>query len=458
MDRQHQGASHPDVPGPQGQALQETLQALRQDPLATMLTLQRQYGDVVCLRTSPHLVYLLSHPDAVQHVLRDQAHNYRKGVLFQAIAALQGQGLLTSEGGLWRQQRRLLQPMFHPRQLTSFAPILQEEIHAVVQGWQHAAQTGEPVQVGAWLQRFTFRVLARVVLGLPAEVLGHLGRQLQGLGAQLIPYLSLSWLFTSAQAPAISPPATVSLAIAAYQELARQIIHRRRQTLQDSQATDLLAGLLRAQADHGAPSEQHIGDEIITFIGAGTETTAQALTWMLYVLAVHPAVRQRVQAEIASVVGARPPRLTDLPGLSYGRMVLEETLRLYPPAALIPRQVNVADTVSGYAIPPDSVILLSPYVTHRHAAFWNTPEAFQPERFRVLQGRARHPCAFFPFGAGPRHCIGQSLALMEMHLALSTLLQAYTFRLASAEPVLPELATTLRPRGGLWLTLQSRAQ
>ncbi|MBM3225687.1 MAG: cytochrome P450, partial [Candidatus Tectomicrobia bacterium] len=157
-----------EAPGPEGAALHETIQALRQEPLDTLLTLQRQFGDVVCLRTSPSPVYLLSHPDAVQHVLYDRAAQYRKGILFQGVAALQGQGLLTSAGALWQQQRRMLRPPLHPRQLARLGPLIQAEIHAVVQAWQQAAESGTPVQVSAWMQRFAFRVMGRVLLGLPS--------------------------------------------------------------------------------------------------------------------------------------------------------------------------------------------------------------------------------------------------------------------------------------------------
>ncbi|MGE3541486.1 MAG: cytochrome P450 [Candidatus Tectimicrobiota bacterium] len=444
------------APGPQGAALQATLQALRQAPLPTLLTLRQQFGDVVRLAATPYPVYLLSHPDAVQHVLHEQARNYRKGVFFQTVATLQGEGLLTSDGALWQQQRRLLQALFQPRQLATLAPIVQEESQALVQAWQQAAQSGAPVHVSAWLHRFTFRVLARGVLGLPGTILTDLGRQLQALGAQLIPYLRLPWRFPEQQAPESSPPDAVLQAIADYQTLAQQIIHLRRQTLQDTRTTDLLTLLLHAQARSGSPSDQQIRDEIITFIGAGTETAAQALSWTLYMLARHPASARSLQAGISRVVGARLPSCADLPALPDSWRAIEEVLRLYPPAALIPRQTNTADTLSGYHLPPDSVVLLSPYVTHRHPAFWESPEAFQPERFRADQVRARHRFAFFPFGAGSRHCIGQPLARLAMHLALSALLHAYSFHPASSEPVEPELVATLRPRGGLWLTLQRR--
>lgn len=440
------------APGPRGAALATVRQHLSQDPLAAYLALQQQFGDVVRLALAPHPMYLLSHPDAVQHVLRDYPQHYRKGMFFQTIAALQGQGLLTSEGDLWRQQRRLLQPPLQPQQLAALAPVLVEEVQSIVQGWQQAARTGEPVNISAWMHRLTFRLMGRAVLGLPAAALDDLGRQLQTLGAQLFPHLGIA----SSGSSASTSSAAFQQAVAAYRDLARHVLSIRRHTLSDGPATDILAVLLQTGTRETAVSEQQICDEIITFIGAGTETSAQVLSWALYALALHPDVREEVQAEIASTVGKRLVTPDDLPELPYGRMVLEETMRLYPPAALLPRQANVADTICGYRIPQDSIVMLSPYVTHRHADFWPAPDVFQPQRFATEPLRRQQRFAYFPFGGGPRLCIGRSFALLEMHLALATFIQAYTFTLLPHKPVVPEFATTLRPRGGLWMMLQAR--
>jgi cytochrome P450 len=216
----------------------------------------------------------------------------------------------------------------------------------------------------------------------------------------------------------------------------------------------MLALLIAASPD--VMTEQQLRDEVITFIGAGVETSAQALSWTWYLLATSPEATQRVQAELHRVLGPRPPTPPDLPHLPYCRMVLDEALRLYPPAAILPRQANTADAINGYAIPKNAVILMSQYVTHRHPDFWPEPERFCPERFASAPGGLRHDFAYFPFGAGPRVCIGKPFALLEMQLALATIAQAYNLQLLGDRPVVPHLSTTLQPQGGLWMIVQAR--
>jgi len=204
-------------------------------------------------------------------------------------------------------------------------------------------------------------------------------------------------------------------------------------------------------------SERQLRDEVITFIGAGAETTAHALSWTWYLLAHHPEVAHRVHTELETRLGGRPPSPQDLPHLLYSRMVLDEALRLYPPSVVLPRQANAPDEISGYAIPQDAVVVISPYVTHRHPEFWSEPEQFQPERFTPEQATRQHRGAYMPFGDGPRMCIGHAFALMEMHLVVATLAQAYTLQMVPEHPVVPEVAVTLRPRNGLWMTVHARA-
>ena len=222
-------------------------------------------------------------------------------------------------------------------------------------------------------------------------------------------------------------------------------------------AADWLALFITACDDDTGEgmTEQQLRDEVITFIGAGVETSAQALSWTWYLLASYPEVADRVQAELRTVLGTRPPTPADLPHLSYCRMVLDEALRLYPPAAILPRQANAADVLGGYAVPKNAVVLMSQYVTHRHPDFWPEPERFCPERFNATQVAARHRFAYLPFGEGPRVCIGKPFALMEMQLALATIAQTYNLRLLAERPVVPHLATTLQPRDGLWMTVHA---
>ncbi len=441
--------------------LKQSAQRLQHHMLAEYLALRTQFGDVVHLPLWPHPLYLISHPDALQYVLRDNAHNYRKGVLFQPIATLQGQGLLTSEGALWRRQRLLAQPAFRQHRLALFGAVMEEEAQAVVRGWHQAARTGEPVNVSAWMHRLSFRVVGRTLLGHAPETLDELGKQLQTMGQQLFPYLAAplrrTWLLPSW----VPTPGRQRFrrAVAAYNAIAQQVITTRRQMMQHDHtaAADWLALFITTCDDDTGEgmTEQQLRDEVITFIGAGVETSAQALSWTWYLLDSYPEVADRIQAELRTVLGTRPPTPEDLPHLSYCRMVLDEALRLYPPAAILPRQANAADVLGGYAVPKNAVVLMSQYVTHRHPDFWPEPERFCPERFNAAQIAARHRFAYLPFGEGPRVCIGKPFALMEMPLALATIAQTYSLRLVAERPVVPHLATTLQPRDGLWMTVHA---
>jgi cytochrome P450 len=443
-------------------ALWHSLRQMRRSALTEYERLRGQFGDVVRLPILPHPVYLVSHPDAVQYVLHDNARNYRKGLLFKPIAALQGQGLLTSEGELWARQRRLVQPAFHRRQLATFAEVMVDEARAVVQEWRQPMQTGTPVNVAERMNRLTFNVVGRVLLGADPGALATYSGTLRAIALPLLQFINAR--ATRLWAPPLWVPTPRNRrfrrAVAVYDALVQQIIAARRQARQhtEEQVTDVLALLLAACDDTSGAgmSERQLRDEVITFIGAGAETSAHALSWTWYLLAHHPEVTHRMHTELDTVLSGRTPTQQDLLHLPYSRMVLAEALRLYPPSVVLPRQANAPDEISGYAIPQDAVVVISQYVTHRHPEFWSAPEQFQPERFTPEQEIHRHRCAYIPFGAGPRRCIGESFALLEMHLVLATIAQAYTLQVMPEHPVIPEVAVTLRPRDGLWMTVHAR--
>lgn len=433
---------------------------MQRHTLTDYLDLHARLGEVVQLHAGRRPVYLMRHPDAVQHVLRDHAGTYRKGAFFEPIARLQGQGLLTSEGDLWRHQRRLMQPAFHPRQLALGSAAIVHEAQAVIHDWQAAARSGQPVNVTAWMQRLTFRVVGQVLLAMASDQLDDAALQLQKLAGPLKRgfaspgrYRLPAWLPTLQKR-------RFRRGVAIYHRIVQQLIEERRQRLSAAQtpAVDVLARLLLAQADatNSHLTEQQLRDEVITLIGAGAETSALALGWLWYLLAQHPEAQQQVLTEVDVVLDGRPPTLQRLSGLPYSRMVIDETLRLYPPSAVLPRQANADDVINGYPIPQEATVILSQYVTHRHADFWPLPEQFYPERFTPERVAKRHRFAYFPFGAGPRRCIGKALALMEIHLVLATIAQSYTLRLVPGRPVVPILDTTLRPRHGLWMTVHAR--
>jgi cytochrome P450 len=404
----------------------------------------------------PHSLYLMRHPDAIQHILRDQAQRYRKGRLFKPLASIQGQGLLTSEGRFWRQQRRLIQPVFRQRHVDGFYDVVIQEVQSLVDGWRQRAQSGTPIHVTAWLHRLAFRVMGQAILGLHTAKLDPIARQIESIASPLIQHLAAD------RARRVSWPTRLARnfrrALRAYHDIAQHIVEVRRQTMSHDHAVDrdLLSRLIRAYQAETGRVPQPLRDEILTFIGAGVETTAAALSWSCYLLARFPDVTRRLQAEIDECLAGRVPLLDDLASLPYSRMILEESMRLYPPSAVLPRQANATDDIGGYTVPQHALVMISPYVTHRHADFWPDPDRFDPDRFSTERVTRRHPFAYFPFGAGPRVCIGRPFALLEMQLTLIMMAQAYTPQLLPDRPVEPALGVTLHPRGGLWMTMRTR--
>jgi cytochrome P450 len=237
----------------------------------------------------------------------------------------------------------------------------------------------------------------------------------------------------------------------------QRLIEERRKP-QQTAPQDLLSLLLEAQDEESGQglSDRQVRDEVFTLLFAGHETTANALTWALYLLSQHPAVEQRLQAEVDMVLAGRTPTVEDLGRLPYTRMVLEETLRLYPPGATIPRRAIADDVIGGFAIPANSLVFITPYVTHRHPDFWGRPEVFDPERFTPERVAARHRFAYFPFGGGPHLCIGQHFAPMEAQLALAMIAQRYRLRLVSGQRIEPQVMVTIRPCSGVQMTLHRR--
>ena len=314
--------------------------------LDELLALPQEGGGIARLPSFPAPTYLVGHPDGVRHVLHDNAGNYRKGVFFRTISQLQGQGLLTSEGEEWQRQRRVAQPAFRQDvHGAAYGLIMSEEAEGIGAGWREAARARKPINVATWMQRLTFRVAARALLGVRPEDLNELGRRLQDVGDRIRPFLASGT--TGACAPARWVPVLLRRrfrhAISDYHAIVHQLIEERIAARADEagQAPNLMDLLIAA---HGSRANQRrqLRDQVIAFIGASVETTAQALSWAWYLLARHAECEERLCAELDTVLCGSRPRMADLPRLSYTRMVVDEVLRLYPPAAVIPRQANAA--------------------------------------------------------------------------------------------------------------------
>jgi cytochrome P450 len=327
---------------------------------------------------------------------------------------------------------------------------------ALVERWRQPARTGEAIDVAAEMSRLTLAIVGQALFGADMEESAQPLNQAFGVALTHMnnrsarPYGLPDWAPTRANR-------RYRRAVAKLEQIVGQIIAGRRQSPPDAQ-DDLLALLLAAHdPDTGAAmSDQQLRDEVITFLLAGHETTAMALSWTWYALALYPEIGHRLRQELDERLAGDTPAPAVLPHLPTNRAVLQESLRLFPPSVIIPRQANEADTIGRYRVPADAVIVISQYVTHRHPDFWPEPEAFRPDRFLTGGTPGGHRFAYSPFGAGPRICIGEPFALMEGQLALAIIAQAYELDLAPGRQVKQEVAVTLRPEGGLWMTVRSR--
>jgi cytochrome P450 len=443
-------------PGPCGYPIFGILPRVWQHPLRYFTDAARRYGEVISLPLGFRRVYLLNHPDHIKRVLQDQPDHYRKSVPRVArLKPLFGEGLTTSEGPLWRRQRRLLQPVFQHQRLVSLAPVITEATATMLERWQIVAARGQPLDVAAAMLGLTREIISKLLFGDDVD------HELQAVGEALTTaFEHLNQRVWAVMAlPACFPTSRnrhFRQAMRRLDTFVYRLIDERCQTHQGRD--DLLSRLVAARDEETSehmPATQ-LRDEVMTLFTAGHTTTSAALAWTFYLLAQHPEVERTLTAELATVLDGRLPTARDLPSLAYTRMVIEEGMRLYPPTWVTARMPLEDDEIGGYRIPAQSVVLLSPYVLHRHPTFWEHPERFEPERFSPAQSARRPRFAYFPFGGGPRLCIGQSLAMMEMLLILAIVTQAYQLRLVPGHPVEPQAWITLRPRHGILMTLHER--
>ncbi len=443
-------------PGPPGGPFHSILPSLRNDPLNVYLGAQRSYGDVARLRVfGPVYLYLVSHPDDVEHVLRTNVKNYPKGFIADVLRPGLGEGLLTSEGELWLRQRRLMQPAFHRRQVATFVHTITDATSKLLACWEAFARSRQSFDVAAEMNNLTLEIVSRTLFGL--DVSGEAGPVRQALA---ITHDHTNYRFTHP----FSPPPWIptprnrrsAAALRRLDGIVHKIIDVRRRS--PDEHNDLLARLLAARdAETGAAmSDKQLRDEVLTILLAGHDTTSNALAWLFYLLTQHPEVEGKLHAEVTAVLQEKAPTFDDLPRLRYTRMVIDEALRLYPPAWATARQAKEADEIREYAIPARSPVVISQYVTHRHPAFWEAPDTFDPERFSPERSMGRHTFAYFPFSGGPRQCIGKDFALIEMQIILAMVVQRYRLALVPGHPIVPEAMINLRPRRGVCVRLHEQ--
>jgi cytochrome P450 len=431
------------------------LQRMRRDPLGFYTQTRLDYGDYVRLRVIPGFhFYLLTHPDAVEHVLLKNHKNYRKpDIFYNSVGLLVGDGLFTNEGESWMNQRRLAQPAFHSQYLALLTPLMVESAQAFVR--QQELHAGQPIDIADGMMKVGMRIASTTLFSADisgdADAIGkayrtafaHISNRLNSL--QLIP----NWLPTKSNRRFVQAKRVLDDAV-------MNLIAARRKN--PNKPNDLLTMLLSAHDEktgEGMPRKQ-LMDEVLTLLTAGHENVGAALSWTWFLLGQHPDVQNDVFDEIHARLQDRSPSIDDLPHLPLTKAVFEESLRIYPPGWGELRETISADEISGFPVPAKATIILCQWVTHRHPEFWEEPERFKPQRFLSSAAANRHRFAYFPFGGGPRICIGMQFALIEGPLVLATILQRYRVELVSDHPVVPDATFTLRPKHGLKVILHPR--
>lgn len=451
----------PTAPGPDLSTLLRELPTLRDDPLGFFVGLERTYGPLARLPFGPRRsAFLISDPAGVQHVLQDQARRYTKRTFqYTTLSLVTGQGLLTSDGATWLQQRRLMQPAFHRERLTDFAAHMRAAAERLARRWA-AQPAGTPVDVDAAMLALSLEIVGATLFSadLQSEAPGLVASVITALDHVIArsrdPFMPPLWVPTP-------PNRAFRAAVAVLDTAVARLVDERRA---GKPQTDLLQMLLDARDDAGRPMpERQLRDELVTLIVAGHETVASALTWTWALLAQHPDAADRIATE-AAAASALDHGSLDQRSLDHGSLdprslpftaaVFDEALRMYPPAWLISRQAAEDDVIADVPVPKGSLVIVSPFVVHRRAALWPDPEAFKPERF--LAGPPPR-FSYLPFGAGPRLCIGQAYARLEGVIVLATLARRVRLSSVTVAPATIDPLVTLRPRGGLHLTVTPRA-
>lgn len=430
------------------------LKAFLRDPLGYQLRARERYGDVFRSRIGPTLVHFLYHPDHVRRVLYEQQKNYPRGWQYRLLRSLLGNNLVASEGDFWRRQRRLAQPAFHRQRLCGYAQVMVETTSRMLTRWDATATAGSGMDIGTEMSRLTLAIAGLTLFSRdPSQEADVVG---QNFGV-LSRYLEHRFNHPLTSLPAWVPTARnrrMKEAARTLNGVVLSIIRERRREGRDH--GDLLSMLMQARDEETAEAmtEDQVRSEALTFLVAGHETTSTALTWTWFLLGSHPSIRRRVREEVGSVLGDRLPTSADVPHLVVTRMVIEESMRLCPPVWALAREAAQEDEIGGYRIPARTTVIVSPYVTHRHPAFWDEPERFDPDRFTPERVAERPKGAYFPFLGGPHQCIGNEFAMLEMCLIVAMVLQRFDVELLPNQAILPKAALTLRPSAPVRVALK----
>lgn len=432
------------APGPRGGPIVGSALEIGRDPLRAYTRYARTYGDVVSARFLRWRLQFFFHPEHVAHILQRNQANYSKDLYtYHLLRPAVGNGLVTNDGAGWLAQRRLVQPAFHRERIRVMAAEIDGATARMLDRWAEQASVGAPVDVAEEMLRVTLEIVGRVLFGvdLNSEAAAA-GRAFRDINELITSYVHMPL-------PPYGFPGRrtrrLGSAIATLDSLVQRVVDERRQHGGDR--SDVLSILLQDDGSEQGMSDRQVRDEIVTLLFAGHETSASALTWALYMESTHADVETRLHASASATDSAD--------GHGYAGMVLNEAMRLYPPAWSFGRRAVAADEIGGYDVRAGTLVWVSPYITHRHPDFWDRPDVFDPDRFAPECESKRPQFAYFPFSSGPRMCIGSHFAMTEMTSILSAIARSFRLRPVSPPPE-PQALITLRPRGPVLMRLHRR--
>jgi cytochrome P450 len=442
---------------PQGRtSMRQSLRDMRENAL-TAHTPENFSADIIVQRILWRRMFIINEPGAIRHILLDNAANYTKSEVGRRLLEPGlGRGLLTSEGETWRRHRRIMAPSFDPRTVAGYAPVMTDVTEEMLAKWDTLPEPRE-TDVAAAMMHATLHIISRAMFSSDsAEIVESVERGVNKYQTTVRPSV-LDLLHVPQWLTRLIAPLPADGIFDEFDARVDRLLTERGRA-PEAEPKDLLARLIAARDSEtgGGMTPKEVRDQVVTIFMAGHETTSQALSWTWYLLTQHPAAEAKLHGELAEVIGGRTPRYEDVANLRYARMVIEESMRLYPPAHTFGRQPVAPDEVLGHRIPAGAEVLVMPWLLHRKPSLWENPDRFEPERFSPERTAARPRFAYLPFGGGPRICIGAAFAMTEAVLMLATIAQRYRLRLKPGAVVEPQGLITLRPRYGLPMMLERR--
>ncbi len=431
------------------------LPEFKKDRLGFSSRLMEEYGDIVQYKLGPHKTVMITHPDYIKHVLQENYNNYKKDYFYEDLKLVLGQGLVTSEGEFWRQQRKLVQPGFHRNQISRFAGIMVDQCDRMLESWSREA-TNKFDLIGE-MKQLTMSIVSLALfnkdLGHETSVLGEaINQSITYINRKMESFVKLpEWIPTADSLNFRKNFRIVKNTI-------MEMISERRKT--PGELNDLLDMLMAAQDEETGVgmSDQQLFDEIMTLFLAGHETTAHGLVWTFYLLDKYPEMEANLFEELGKFPVVFHPELKDLPDLSYTTATIKESMRMLPPVWGIGREAVHDDLIGGYSIPHGMTVFIPIYQMHFHPGYWTEPEVFNPERFLDEELEKKNRWVYLPFGGGPRQCIGNNFALMEMQIVVAMIMRRFKLKLISEEKIQLNPGVTLRPEENVFMRIKSRNQ